>query len=105
MGTTKSSICDNIVKNIFLCCVKNKIWITAVHISGDEYVIADYESTKSCKNTEWMLNREIFQKAIKNLTFKTDLDFFASRLKTQLPKYISYKTDPYEYLIGAFSAH
>ena len=52
-----------------------------------------------------MLNREIFQKAIKNLTFKTDLDFFASRLKTQLPKYISYKTDPYEYLIGAFSAH
>ena len=57
MGTTKSSICDNIVKNIFLCCIKNKIWITAVHISGDEYVIADYESTKSYKNTEWMLNQ------------------------------------------------
>ena len=28
-----------------------------------------------------------------------------SRLNTQLPKYISYKLDPYAYLIDAFSVH
>ena len=33
MGTTKSSICNDIVKNIWLFCAKNKIWITAAHIS------------------------------------------------------------------------
>ena len=26
MGTNKSSICNDIVKNIWLFCVKNKIW-------------------------------------------------------------------------------
>ena len=43
MGTTKSSICNDIVKNIWLFCVKNKILITAAHIPGAENVIADYE--------------------------------------------------------------
>ena len=52
-----------------------------------------------------MLNPEIFQKAIKHLKFKPDLDCFASRLNTQLPKYTSYKSDPYAYLIDTFSVH
>ena len=50
---------------------------------------------KSYREAEWMLNLEIFQKAIKHLKFKPDLDCFASRLNTQLPKYISCKPDPY----------
>ena len=105
MGTTKSSTCNNIVKNIRLFYVKNKIRITAAHVPGAENVIADYESRKSYKDAEWMLNPEIFQKAIKHLKFKPDLDCFASRLNTQLPKYISYEPDPYAYLIDAFSVH
>ena len=86
-------------------CVKNKIWITAAHIPVAENVIADYESRKSFKNAEWMLNPEIFQKAIKHLKFKPDPDCFASKLSTQLLKYISYKRDPYAYLIDVFSVH
>ena len=66
-------------------------------------MIADYESRKSYKDAEWMLNPEIFQKAIKHLKFKPDLDCFATRLNTQLPKYISYKLDLYAYLTDAFS--
>ena len=61
MGTTKSSTCNNIVKNIRLFYVKNKIRITAAHVPGAENVIADYESRKSYKDAEWMLNPEIFQ--------------------------------------------
>ena len=49
-----------------------------------------------------MLNPEIFQKAIKHQKLKPDLDCFARRLKTQLPKYISYKPDHYAYLIDTF---
>ena len=52
-----------------------------------------------------MLNPEIFQKAIKHLKFKPDLDCFASSLNTRLPKYISYKPDLYACLIDAFSVH
>ena len=49
-----------------------------------------------------MLNPEIFQKAIKHQKLKPDLDCFAWRLNTQLPKYISYKPNPYAYLIDTF---
>ena len=105
METTKSSNCNDIVKNIWLFCVENKILITAAHIPGAENVIADYESRKSYKDAEWMLNSEIFQKVIKHLKFIPDLDFFTSRLNTLLPKYISYKPDPYAYLTDAFSVH
>ena len=36
MGTTKSSICNDIVKNIWLIFLKKKIRITAAHIPGAE---------------------------------------------------------------------
>ena len=42
MGTTKSSICNDIVYNILLFCVKNKIWLTTAHIPRAENVIADH---------------------------------------------------------------
>ena len=105
MGTTKSSISNDIAKRIWLFCVKNKIWVPAANIPGAENVIVDYESRKSYKHAEWMLNHEIFQKAMKHLKLEPDLDCFASTLNTRLPKYISYKLDPYAYLIDTFSVH
>ena len=103
----KSSISNNIVMNIWLFCVKNKNWTTAAHIPGAENVIENYESRKSYKDAEWMLNPEIFGKDNKapKSTFKPDLDCFASRLTTRLLKYISYKPDPYADLTDAFSVH
>lgn len=44
--TTKRSICKDILKNIWLFCVKKKILITAAHIPRAENVIADYKSRK-----------------------------------------------------------
>ena len=46
MGTTKISVCNNIIKNIAFC-VKNKIWIIAAHIPCAENVTVDYDSKKS----------------------------------------------------------
>ena len=48
------------MKNIWLFCVKDTIWITVAHIPGAEYVIADYESRRIYKDAERMLNPEIF---------------------------------------------
>ena len=44
--TTKSSICNDMVKNIWLFCGKNKICITEAHILGAENVTAGYKSRK-----------------------------------------------------------
>ena len=99
-GATKSSICNDIVKIIWLFCVKNKISITEAQIPGAENVIANYESRKSYKNAEWMLNPEIIQKTTKQLKFKPNLDCFTSRLSTAI-----YKPEPDAYLIDGFSFH
>ena len=50
MWTTKSSTCDDIVNNIWLFYVKNKIRIAAAHVPGAENVIADYELRKIYKD-------------------------------------------------------
>ena len=62
-------------------------------------MIADYELRKRYTDAEWILNPEIFQKAIKHQKFKPDLYCFASRLNTRLPQYISYKPNPYTHLM------
>ena len=55
MGTSKSSVCNDIVKN-------DKIWITAAHILGAENVIAEHESRNSHKDSEWMQNSQYIKK-------------------------------------------
>ena len=52
MGTTKSSVCNDMVKYIWLFVVKNKICIIAAHTPAAENVIANCESRKSYKNAE-----------------------------------------------------
>ena len=39
------------------------------------------------------------------MKLKPDLDYFASRLNTQVTRYVSYKLDPFVYLIYAFSVY
>ena len=60
MGSSKSNICNSICQNIWLLCKKNEIWITCAHIPGTENVLADYESRREYRDSEWMLNPEIF---------------------------------------------
>ena len=52
MGTSKSSTCNDIKKNIWFFGVASKIWTTAAHIPSAENVIADYESRKSYIDSE-----------------------------------------------------
>ena len=91
MGTTKSCVCDDIVKN------------TAITCAGK--VKADYEWRKSYKDPDWMLNPSIFHKTINHRISEPDLVSFASRLNIKLPKYISYNPVPHAYFIDAFSVY
>ena len=42
MKSAKISVCNDVVRNIWIFCVKNKIWITAAHIRVAQNVIANY---------------------------------------------------------------
>ena len=102
-GSSKSEICDQICQLIWEWCRINEIWITCTYIPGSINTEADTESRRDYRDSNWMLNRKIFQNVCKRLNYEPTIDCFANRLNSQLPKYISYKPDPNAYLINAFS--
>ena len=66
---------------------------------------AEFEPRESYSDKKWMLNTSIFEKVCKILKFRTDLECFASRHNTQIPRSVFYKPDLNAYLIDAFSVH
>jgi len=79
-------------------------WLTACHIPGKSNVIADRESRQFSKHdAEWMLNKDVLNKALCRLKFYPDIDLFASRLNHQFAKYCSLRPDPNAMIIDAFT--
>ena len=77
-------------------------WLTVAHIPGKDNIIADGgESRKSCRETEWALNPQIYQDAIAHLGQTPDIDLFASRLKYKCKLYAFYQPDPGAFVINA----
>ena len=73
--------------------------------TGVENVEADRDSRKSYRDSEWMLNPQLFKEACDFLKFSPSLDCFATRHNTQLPKYVSYKPDPFATHVDAFTVN
>ena len=103
MGTTRSPQCNDMAKQIWSFCQNNAIFITCTHIPGVENTVADKESRREYKQGEWMLNTDIFLRAIAHFDFTPDLDCFAARANAQLSRYCSRTPDPYATHIDCFS--
>ena len=102
MGTSHNNDLNTYAKKIWLWAKSRGIWLFPVYIaSGDN--IADQPSRNIYVDAEWQLNPSIFSKVISTLQFYPDIDLFASRLNTQLSKYISYHPDPHAFATDAFS--
>ena len=102
MGGTKSLDCNELAKMLWQWCIQRNIWVTAAHIPGRLNIDADRESRKFQEETEWKLNHKQFQK-ITDCFGIPEIDIFASRLNTQLPRYVSWKPDPSSEAIDAFT--
>ena len=103
MGSCKSPECNDIVKEIWEWAIKRGIWLTAGHIPGILNVEADEESRKNEIKTEWKLNVKTFNKILNHFNFEPSIDLFASRINTQLQKFVSYRPDPEASAVNAFS--
>ncbi len=94
---------DQLARKIWFWAIDRNIWLSAAHIPGIYNVIADTESrTISNVRTEWQLNPIVF-KQIQLLWPYPEIDLFASRINTQLPKYVSWNQDPGAIAIDAMS--
>ena len=102
MGTCHSWLNNQLAHQIWMWCIDHRIWLTVTHIPGKQNTEADRESRISRRETEWTLQKPLFDAAIKKLGVTPDVDLFASRLNFQLKPYIAYKPDPEAHAINAF---
>jgi len=102
MGTCHSWLNNQLALQIWMWCIDHTIWLTVTHIPGKQNTEADRESRVSRRETEWTLQKPLFDAAIKKLGVTPDVDLFASLLNFQLKPYIAYKPDPEAHAINAF---
>ena len=81
---------DDEIHENWAWAIERKNWITATYVPGILNVEADIESRETETRTEWMLNKEIFWRAVEALNFTPDIDLFATRINKQLDQYVSY---------------
>lgn len=93
MGTSHSDSCNSIAKEIWEWCITRDIWLSVAHIPGKHNLIADFDSRRNQRESEWKLDNRALLSALQGLDFTPDIDLFASRINHQLPKYVSYRPD------------
>ena len=103
MGSSKSWDLNDTVFSIWDWTLEQDNWITASHIAGVLNTEADLESRRTADHTEWMLDRDTFDRVIKALGFQPEIDLFATRINNQLPRFVSFRPDPEAETIDAFT--
>lgn len=102
MGGIRFPKLTALCKEIWKWCEKRKLWIFATYIKSKENILADKESRKLPKETEWGLAPWAFNK-IKNNFGEINIDLFASNLNAKCKEYVSWKKDPDAMAIDAFT--
>ena len=104
MGTSHSPNLNTLVKTIWYWCISNHIWLIVARIPGKENIEANFESRKCRRNTEWSLDKKLFQQACKELEFTPNIDLFVSRINYQvmIKPFISCHPDPEALAVNAF---
>ena len=70
--------------------------------SGIQITEAELESRKNEVHTEWKLKENIFNNICSQLNTNPKINFFATRLNTQLSTFVSYRLDPKCIAVNAF---
>lgn len=101
-GSTQSYNCNIIVQQIWAWAIPLHIWLSAAHCPGVLNVEADEASRVFNDNTEWQIDKSLFQDLCRR--FGTpEVDLFASRLNYQVAKYCAWQPDPGAMTIDCFS--
>ena len=83
--------------------MKNNIQLTAAHIPGKQNIIADRESRVSHVDSKWMLSPRYLHQSLNLLSFKPDIDLFATQINRQFSDYVAYRPDPEATFMDAFT--
>ena len=101
-GTSHSGKCNTLTKQIWKWAQENENWLSATHIAVIQNTEADLESQKNDVHTKWKLRENMFSNICSQLNTIPKIDFFATRLNTQLRTFVSYRPNPKCIAVNAF---
>ena len=100
-GGTRSPPLSQLAKEMWMWCMKRDISLVADHIPGKENIVADTESRVLKDRWDCKLNLDLFR-LIQQKFGPLEIDLFASRISTQLPRFFSWRPDPEAEATDAF---
>ena len=83
--------------------MKSNIQLTAAHIPRKQNIIANRESRAYHVDSEWMLSPRYLHQSLNLLSFKPNIDLFATQVDRQFSDYVAYKLEPEAKFIDAFT--
>ena len=102
MGGTKSPVLARLATDLWEWCLQQKIQVEAQYLPGVLNIRADRESRVMLDLHDWKLDPLVFAE-LNQLWGPLEVDLFASRLSTQLPRFYSWRPDPQAEAVDAFS--
>ena len=102
LGGTVSLQLVQLAKTLWLWALQRDVTLLAQHIPrGVTNQVADEVSGTTTDPLDWKLSLEVFQK-INAIWAPLEVDLFASRLSSQLPRFFSWRLDPQAEATDAF---
>lgn len=101
-GTHSRALCKLAI-DIWKFLIENNILVTIEHIRGVQNTEADFCSRESPDRNDFALSQSVFDDLISSFQIFPECDMFASRISAKLPRYVSWKSDPYSWKVDAFS--
>ena len=82
--------------------MKSNIQLTAARIPGKQNITANRKSRVCHVDSEWMLSPRYLHQSLNLLSFKPDIDLFATQINRQFSDYVAYRREPEVKFIDAF---
>ena len=101
-GSTQSTNCNNIARQIWQWAIASDNWLSATHCPGKFNVHADEASRLFNDSTEWTLSIKLF-KQITGIMGKPSIDLFASHLNFRIRPFCAWHPDPGAQHIDSFT--
>ena len=102
LGGTVSPQLMDLAKALWLWALSRDLVLSVEYIPGATNCVADVESRTLRDRTDWKLHPQIFNQ-INQKWGPLEVDLFATRLSTQLPRFFSWRPDPLAEATDAFS--
>ena len=102
LGGTKSPVLARLALDLWEWCLHHNILIEAQYLPGVLNIRADRESRVFLDHHDWKLDPLLFAE-LNQVWGPLEVDLFASRLSTQLPRFYSWRPDPHSEAVDAFS--